>query len=999
MVTKALAAFVRLLHQSRIQHGDALTDADLLERFIGQRDEEAFEALVRRHGPMVLGVCRRILHNEADVEDCFQATFLVLVRRAASVRPRGLVGNWLYGTARNVALKARTMRDLRHKKEREAGVEQTRKSPNHDRNLQELLDQELQALPDKYRAAIVLCDLEGMTVPAAAKEMGCPLGTLSARLVRGRAMLAKRLARHGLTVSGGVLAAALCQNAASACVPGPLVVSTVQAAISMAAGKALATGVISAKVVALTEGVLKAMLMTKLKVAIAVLLAVNIIGAGVGLVYCQTAGSGQPGQGKPVTAQKQQPTAKADGKDDEKKDGGAEPKAAASVALAKADPPEPLPENIVTAWKEAGATVGWLRVGEFGSLEFVGEKEGKPGYLPAFYFAVWHEGRLANLPDPASAFGLDLHWFPERFSVVGDGRRPQHSEVTDAGLKELAGLKSLQALGLARTGVTDAGLKELAGLKSLQALDLGWTKVTGAGLKELAGLKSLQTLYLYGTQVTDAGLKELAGLKSLQSLNLEATQVTDAGLKELAGLKSLQSLNLGGTPVTDAGLKELAGLKSLQTLDLGSTKVTDAGLKELAGLKSLQSLNLGGTPVTDAGLKELAVLESLQSLNLGGTPVTDAGLKELAGLKSLQRLVLPTHVTDAGLKELAGLKSLQSLNLAQTKVTDAGLKELAGLKLKTLALPFALTDHNLKHYLAAIEPPTSLVELYMTKVTDAGLKELAGLKSLQSLSLGHTLVTDAGLKELAGLKSLQVLDLGYTLVTDAGLKELTGLKSLQSLNLSKTKVTDAGLKELAGLKSLQSLSLYQTQVTDAGLKELAGLKLKTLALPFALTDHNLKHYLAAIESPTTLYLNGTQVTDAGLKELAGLKSLQVLDLSTNRGLTDAGLKELAGLKSLQSLWLNNTPVTDAGLKELAGLKSLQTLWLNNTPVTDAGLKELAGLKSLQTLDLGSTKVTDAGLKELAGLKSLQTVHLHNTKVTDAGLKELQKALPGCRTDR
>ncbi len=180
MVTKALAAFVRLLHQSRIQHGDALTDADLLERFIGQRDEEAFEALVRRHGPMVLGVCRRILHNEADVDDCFQATFLVLVRRAASVRPRGLVGNWLYGTARNVALKARTMRDLRHKKEREAGAEQTRKSPNHDRDLQELLDQELQALPDKYRAAIVLCDLEGMTVPAAAQQVGCPLGTLSA---------------------------------------------------------------------------------------------------------------------------------------------------------------------------------------------------------------------------------------------------------------------------------------------------------------------------------------------------------------------------------------------------------------------------------------------------------------------------------------------------------------------------------------------------------------------------------------------------------------------------------------------------------------------------------------------------------------------------------------------------------------------------------------------------------------------------------------------------
>ena len=156
---------------------------------------------------------------------------------------------------------------------------------------------------------------------AAAKQLGCPQGTLNTRLVRGRAMLGKRLSRHGLAVSGTVLATALCQNAASACVPGPLVVSTVKAATLMAAGKTLATGAISAKVVALTEGVLKAMLMTKLKVAIAVVLAVHLIGAGVGLVYCQTAGTGQPGQGQPErrtdcqsvppTAQKTEPPLRA----------------------------------------------------------------------------------------------------------------------------------------------------------------------------------------------------------------------------------------------------------------------------------------------------------------------------------------------------------------------------------------------------------------------------------------------------------------------------------------------------------------------------------------------------------------------------------------------------------------------------------------------------------------------------------------------------------------
>ncbi len=111
MATRALAPLVQLLRQFRLQHGGTTTDAELLQLFISQRDDDAFEALVRRHGPMVLGVCRRILHNEADVEDCFQATFLVLVRKAASLRRRGLVGNWLYGAARKAALKALAMRE------------------------------------------------------------------------------------------------------------------------------------------------------------------------------------------------------------------------------------------------------------------------------------------------------------------------------------------------------------------------------------------------------------------------------------------------------------------------------------------------------------------------------------------------------------------------------------------------------------------------------------------------------------------------------------------------------------------------------------------------------------------------------------------------------------------------------------------------------------------------------------------------------------------------
>ncbi len=213
-----------------------------------------------------------------------------------------------------------------------------------------------------------------------------------------------------------------------------------------------------------------------------------------------------------------------------------------------------------------------------------------------------------------------------------------------------------------RTEVTDASIKEIAGLKQLQTLDLSNSVVTDAGLKELAGLDQLQTLHLWHTKITDTGLKELAGLQQLQTLNLVGTQVTDAGMKELARLEHLQTLYLGSTKVTDVGLKELAQLKKLQTLGLNHTQVTDAGLKELAGLKQLQMLNLWKTQVTDAGLKELAGLTQLQTLYLFETKVTDAGLKELVGLKLLQTLdIRSTQVTGAGVSELQ--KALPALKM------------------------------------------------------------------------------------------------------------------------------------------------------------------------------------------------------------------------------------------------------------------------------------------------------------------------------------------------
>jgi RNA polymerase sigma factor (sigma-70 family) len=262
-----------------------ISDGQLLGRFVRQHDEASFAALVRRHGPMVWGVCRRVLYRLHDAEDAFQATFLVLLRRAASVTPREMVGNWLYGVAHQTALKARATAARRQARERQVEEMPERAVRDFDRwrELETLLDQELSLLPEKYRVAIVLCDLEGHTRKVVARQLGLPEGTVSGRLTRGRSLLAKRLARRGLVLSGGALASLITQTAATASPPIAVVSSTLKAASMTIAGKA-AAGLISAEAIALTEGVLKAMLANKLKTLTAVLVVVTTMSVGAGKV-------------------------------------------------------------------------------------------------------------------------------------------------------------------------------------------------------------------------------------------------------------------------------------------------------------------------------------------------------------------------------------------------------------------------------------------------------------------------------------------------------------------------------------------------------------------------------------------------------------------------------------------------------------------------------------------------------------------------------------------
>jgi RNA polymerase sigma factor (sigma-70 family) len=259
--------------------GGGISDTELLEHFVARRDEAAFEALVRRHGPMVLGVCRRVLRHPQDAEDAFQATFVVLARKAASIARRELLGNWLYGVAYRTAREARSVAGRRRARERQlTPMIEPRAHDRADegRELRPLLDRELSRLPERYRAAVVLCDLEGRTRRDAARQLGVPVGTLSGRLTKAHRLLARRLARCGLAVGAGLVTAVWSEGAATR-LPPLLVAPAVRLAVDLAG---------SAQVAALAQGVINAMFMTKLKAVAALVLAAGVF-VGTGLFMCE----------------------------------------------------------------------------------------------------------------------------------------------------------------------------------------------------------------------------------------------------------------------------------------------------------------------------------------------------------------------------------------------------------------------------------------------------------------------------------------------------------------------------------------------------------------------------------------------------------------------------------------------------------------------------------------------------------------------------------------
>jgi RNA polymerase sigma factor (sigma-70 family) len=259
-----------------------LSDEQLLERFVTRRAEvaeatvaaeAAFAAIVHRHGPMVLAVCRGLLTDHRDAEDAFQATFLVLARRAGMLGDGAKLGGWLRRVATRVAMRTRAEACRRKRREGTIKAEPAADpaAERHRAEEREVIAEEVRLLPEMYRAAIELCHLEGLTVREAGQRLGCPVGTVCIRLTRGRGLLKSRLARRGLAPSAAVLASGASE--ALAAVPERLLNATVRAVVRGAAGGA---GLVSPHVLSLSQGVLRTMLFEKLKWAAPVIVAMGV---------------------------------------------------------------------------------------------------------------------------------------------------------------------------------------------------------------------------------------------------------------------------------------------------------------------------------------------------------------------------------------------------------------------------------------------------------------------------------------------------------------------------------------------------------------------------------------------------------------------------------------------------------------------------------------------------------------------------------------------------
>ncbi len=449
-------------------------------------------------------------------------------------------------------------------------------------------------------------------------------------------------------------------------------------------------------------------------------------------------------------------------------------------------PIKELPDNVLKAWKTAGAEIGWMKLEpsqyDLSTFEKTRNLKEAPKelWLPAFQFLKWPGDNLSKLPVPETLFGLsidnadedDFELRKEHFAELKRFKTLAHLELfeTKTTLEDIGVLKELKylvTLTLESNAVTTKGLDSLKALSSLRNLVI----IEDIADKDWEGIKvvtQITSLTIRNSYVGNDGLTSLGKLTGLLSLSIEDEDITDDGLKALKDLKKLKSLKLASDKITGAGIKEVAKLDQLRKLDLVLTSIDNDALKELSVLKDIEILNLGSENITDEGMQHLKGMTNLVELSLVATVVTDEGLKVVTNFSELRHLDLNglVGVTDAGLKHLSGLKKLKWLDLGETSVSSKGLKSLAGKKLQHLELPEKLyRDANLKNYLNAIEVEKKL-DLQGWNLTDSSIAVIAGYKDLEELDLRTSRkLTEKGLAPLLALTKLNSITLSPKVAT------------------------------------------------------------------------------------------------------------------------------------------------------------------------------------------------------------------------------------------
>jgi RNA polymerase sigma factor (sigma-70 family) len=649
---------------------EELSDGQLLDRFVQGREEAAFAGLIERHGPLVLGVCRRVLRHEQDAEDAFQATFLILAKKAGSIRRREALAGWLYEVAYHVALKAKAAAARRRSRDAQ-GEHMPHPDPMAAAAAEELraiLDEELHRLPDKYRTPLVLCYMQGLTNEEAGRRLGWTKGTVSGRLARARDLLRDRLARRGVALSGGLLAAALGREVAA--VPPALAAATARAALLWVAGQA-APAVVSASVAALTEGGLKTMFVTRLKTVLVALFLLTLAGTGAA-VWTRDKPAGAP----PVAQGKSKP-----------------------FALVKAAPVVPQKKDDVLPRALEAARVVEDAARRARALEEIGKAQARAGDRKAaaktFQEALTAARTVAGDDNraPAQSKPYRLFWVGMAQHEAGDRpaalktfaeavRLANALEKVDARLNALLNMWYQQevevkdrkgaekTIALARKAVdaiADAAEREsrLGWVASRQA----WAGEVKAALKTLAGIQDEGTRRgVYGdiaaAQARAGDIKAaLATVKKIRALNDVQNQTTDMARARIAEAQAKKgdikgALSTAG-PITNTWEKLRA---------FAAIAVAQAANKDGRGSrKTLEQARDAANTTDESMVKEQQLLTVAQTQVRAG---------DLKGARATAKTI-----QDAGLRAVA----LATLAAAQAKAKEArAARETIGQALEAL---------------------------------------------------------------------------------------------------------------------------------------------------------------------------------------------------------------------------------------------------------------------------------------------------------------------------